>query len=194
MEHTRFYINDGQQPRKSVEEPAQLNLVRDCVLQAQQTDMLEIEVEGKVLHFSMDKDQLAYFLESPLDREMQHLQVPHNESVVIDQLNKNILEHLPSDSLSVRQVEEAVELALQRLNQSGSQTEQRYSAFLASATAQLRRLEDQLAQVDSESTSKSHRVLKFLIVATLAQWLVLFYLTYTGYGWDFCEPIGTTLS
>lgn len=60
---------------------------------------------------------------------------------------------------------------------------------MTSATAQLRRLEDQLAQVDSESTNKGHRVLKFLIVATIAQWLVLFYLTYTGYGWDFCEPI-----
>lgn len=37
---------------------------------------------------------------------------------------------------------------------------------------------------------KGYQVLRFLILATIAQWVVLFYLTYTGYGWDFCEPIG----
>ncbi len=133
-----------------------MTLLKDCVFQSRQTDMLEITVDGKVFDFSMDKDQLAYYLESPLDGVMQGLQMPHNESVVINQLNKQIMATLGDSSLSVQQVSQAVYTAVASLNRSNSEQEQHYSRFLESAMEQLRRLESQLGQVESESVHKGY--------------------------------------
>lgn len=95
--------------------------------------MLEIDVDGKVFNFSMDKDQLAYYLESPLDSVMQGLQMPHNESVVINQLNKQIMASLGNTTLSVSQVEQAVNTAVETLNRSNTEQEQHFTRFLQSA-------------------------------------------------------------
>jgi len=157
---------------------------------------LKIEVNRNVIPAEVDLNgQIAYLNYENYDAFMHEHEIPINDSLVMTNFVKLYTETLEKkfpnkQSYDPKQLQEAIGSTLQSFRIKNDKEVAQFEKIIDQLTtihAEEKALYDSLIE---QATANSNKIIKLAIAAMIAQWAILFYLTYYEVGWDVTEPIG----
>lgn len=164
----------------------------DAVLNAN----LKIEVNRKIFPVDIDLNgPIAYHNNHPLDPFLAENEVPINDSLLITTFLRVYQENLEKkypgkQSYDPKQLMEALEVTLQNFRVKNDKEVALIQQTLSELEVEQAKDQAEYNRLMNEVTKKASSWIKYIIVAVVIQWAVLFYLTYYSVGWDVTEPIG----
>jgi len=156
---------------------------------------LKLEINRQVIPIHIDLNgPAAYLNNTSYDDHLAENEVPIYDALLISNFTKVLQENLekrhPSkQSFDFKEIQEALNATVQNFKAKGeakSSESQVIFEELLHEQVKEKTVYDELVRM---AQSRSLRILKYAILATIIQWAVLFYLTYYEVGWDVVEPI-----
>lgn len=158
---------------------------------------LKFKINDKFHSFEI-KD-LDYYYNSKFDNLLKENEIQNPESLPLinfldkfnEQKEKN---HVNKSSFTKKDVLNLLNNSLKLYSTSTQVKNQILNDKAQKINSQLIDFEKKTAEIESILKIQSQQPLKILIYLTIIQWMVLFYICYYLYGWDFTEPIGYLIS
>lgn len=160
-------------------------------------EQLKILINGVSMAYEV-KDS-CYFFNNRFDAEFQKAEVPIPDCVAISNFltvfeseAKNLYPN--AQSLKKSDVQKMLLSSLSLLESGIKSRESTLSEKLTKLNNEQKDLNAILAKNEEVIRKAAFSPLKTLLILTLLQWIILFYVCYYLYGWDFTEPVGYLIS
>ena len=160
-------------------------------------EQLKILINGVSMAYEI-KDS-CYFFNNRFDGALQNAEVPIPDCVAISNF-LTVLEgeannlYPNAQSLKKNDIQKLLLSSLSILESRIKSKESTLAEKLNKLNNEEKDLNVFLAKNEEEIRKSAYSPLKTLLLLTLLQWIVLFYVCYGLYGWDFTEPVGYLIS
>jgi hypothetical protein len=156
----------------------------------------KIEINRQVVPLTTDLNEaFAYINDSPYDKTLHDLEIPIQDAIVLTTFTKIFHEQLDKKN-SNKQIFDAktlldtLEHTIQVYHTKASAHKQNLETTVHTLLAHREAEVQAHDAIEKALKDKAASWIKWGIRITIVQWIVLFYLTYYGFGWDVTEPIG----